>query len=143
MILEDLLPRTMAALFRIESDPLRDRPLGQIRLMRYLSAGDRTCSELKETLGMSASSVTQVSNRLIAAGLIEKVTVEGDGRLRRLRLSPLGRSLMRERRRARAASAEGAIGELSERQIDELISALRALTGVVEPGAIEPESVTR
>jgi DNA-binding MarR family transcriptional regulator len=71
--LEALIPRAMTVLFRgAEEDPLRHLPLGQIRLLRALSTGTRSASELIRELGLSASSLTQMASRLVANGLVSK-----------------------------------------------------------------------
>lgn len=125
--LESLLPRAMAALFQVESDPFRDRPLGQIRVLRALYESDRSCTELRCRLGVSASSVTQMANRLVRHGLVEKYGVDGDGRTRMLRLSEDGRQLMDMRRAARIAEAEKVVSRLPPGHVEDLVSALEAL----------------
>ena len=132
--LESLLPRLTRALFRVEvDDEWVELPVGQIRVMRLLFTAPSTPSELGATLGLSVSAITQVVNRLEALGYVARTEDQGDRRVRHLRLTDAGRSLMEKRQRARVRQAQLALSALPpERQqaivdiLDELIQACQS-----------------
>jgi DNA-binding MarR family transcriptional regulator len=90
--LETLLPRLIRALFNPDpDDSLMELPVAQLRVMRTLTHGDRTVSELSEEFGLSMSACTQMVNRLESMGLVSRRGDEGDRRVRHIGLSEEGR----------------------------------------------------
>jgi DNA-binding MarR family transcriptional regulator len=125
MRLEQLMPRALAVLFHSEgADPLRHHTVGQIRLMRALAEGSKTASDLGNLLELSPSSLTQMASRMIAAGLISKVTDEGDRRVRKLSLTQSGKELMDNRRTNRARAAAKLLSQLEPEKVRMLIALL-------------------
>src|SRR4051812_33256294 len=100
--LEGLLPQAITVMFHTgEPDPLRHHTVGQVRLMRLLMEGSKTATDLSQNLGLSPSSLTQMASRMIQAGLVLKELDPSDRRVRKLSLTPAGRSLMEGRQALR------------------------------------------
>jgi DNA-binding MarR family transcriptional regulator len=127
--LESLLPQVMTVLFHsAEEDPLRHHSVGQIRLIRSLLAGSKSASELSQALGLSPSSLTQMSSRMILAGLISKELDPQDRRVRKLSLTPAGRSLMQGRQAVRARAASSVLEKWPEEKCERIVALLEELT---------------
>lgn len=140
--LEALLPRAMSTLFRFsENDPLRRFPVGQIRLLRTLLGSKKTATELCSMLRLSPSSLTQISARLISAGLIEKTNSQLDKRTRTLRLTAMGFELMNQRRLTRARSATAVLSNFDKHKIAALIELLEEVVAHDDVGSITKEAV--
>jgi DNA-binding MarR family transcriptional regulator len=74
--------------------------------------------ELGAKLGLGQSATSGLVQRLVAAGFVERLEEEGDGRAARLKLTRLGRERRKEAaRRAQAANAALVKG-FSEAEID-------------------------
>jgi DNA-binding MarR family transcriptional regulator len=129
--LETLVPRLIRALFHSDADsPLVELPLGQVRVMRLLYAAPSTPSELSAALSLSVSAITQVANRLEALGLIERSEDCDDRRVRNLRLSEKGRSMMYRRQTARVRRARMALAELPPDKQQAIIDNLEELVAI-------------
>lgn len=95
--------------------------------------GRPTQKELAAMLGLGETAITAMAGRLLRAGMIRRDADPGDGRARRLTLTPAGRQalddldVVRGRLNARLAEAVGpdAVGPLA--------TALEALAAVTEP----------
>ena len=72
-----------------------DLPLRQLKICLTLLRNSRSMSEISREVGLSPSSVTQISDRFERRGLIERELQDGDRRIRRLKLSDKGLRLMR------------------------------------------------
>jgi len=126
--LECLLPRLMRRLFTLDPDhPAAELPLAQLRLCAILSSGPRTISAIGEELGISASAVTQIADRLERAGLVERVSESDDRRVRYLQLTPQGVEIMRSRRELRICRAAQALEQLAPETREAVLQALQAL----------------
>lgn len=126
--LEEILPGIMRVLFRTDpKDPLSELPLAQLRMMRLLTRGERLPSAIGSELGLSASAITQMANRLESIGFLERVQDAEDRRVRRLRLTPEATRLMEIRRRNRAARAASALSAIPEAQQDAILKSLEQL----------------
>ncbi len=136
--LERILSAVMRAVHRnLVGDPLSDLPVAQLRLMRSLGTGDQTPSVLAEQLSTSVSAVTQMANRLEAAGMIEREEDTSDRRVRRLRLSAKGSQLVKCRREHRIQGAEKLLAALSA---DERHAAIAALEKLASAGTPQPQT---
>jgi DNA-binding MarR family transcriptional regulator len=147
--LEAILPRLMRVLLPSpEVDPLGAIPLGQIRLMRTLSAGPRLAADAGHELGLSPSALSQMVHRLEEAGLVQREDFATDKRHRQLRLTPEGVHRMAERSRIRAERAETALVHLTAEERAQLIhllervvageTALGPLTAIAEASRRSP-----
>ena len=130
--LERVLPEIALRLFTLDpSHPLADLPQAQMKICVLLfQNGPRTVSQASETLGISASAVTQIVDRLEKAGMVERASVEpgeGDRRARYLTLTADGRALMQQRREARVARVAAALKHLPPGDRDHVQGALVTL----------------
>lgn len=74
-----------------QSDAWEGISSAQVGLIFVLaSRGDAAIGEIAQELGVAPAAVTNLSKRMQAAQLIERVGDEHDGRLTRLRLTPAG-----------------------------------------------------
>lgn len=136
--LESLVPLLIKNLFHYTDDPQWiELPVGQIRVMRMLYAGPSTASELSTQLSLSVSAITQVSNRLEGLGLIERSEDFEDRRVRHLRLTQKGHSLMYRRHTARVRSARMALAALDDQTQQDIIDSLDKLLAVCLPETFE------
>jgi DNA-binding MarR family transcriptional regulator len=85
-------------------------------------------SEIGREIGMSPSAVTQVSDRLERRGLVERVSPNGDRRVRRLQLTAKGLRLMRRHEEKQLERIAGALDQLTEKELDQLMLGLEILT---------------
>jgi DNA-binding MarR family transcriptional regulator len=128
MELERLLPLLMRRLFTLEPDhPAMELPLAQLRVCMILQMGARTLSELSRELGISVSAVTQLTDRLECAGLVERVMGTEDRRTRQVQLTAAGAETMCKRQTARVAKVVRALEYLPPEQGEEILGCIRAL----------------
>jgi len=141
--LESLLPRSIGALFASnEPDPLRHHSVGQIRLMRMLSTGSKSASEISQALGLSPSSLTQMASRMMAAGLITKQLDSQDRRVRVLSLTDAGRQMMEQRRETRSRAAERVLAEMDPHKRAALMDILREVCAMTHEESALPAEAT-
>jgi DNA-binding MarR family transcriptional regulator len=109
-VIASLLPTVVRYLFGTEdSDPVDELPLAQLRVCGILHEGSRPMSVLSRELGVSLSALTQIADRLEDAGLVNRVAVGTDRRVRRLQLTARGKRLMQHREDARIRRVRGAL----------------------------------
>jgi MarR family transcriptional regulator, organic hydroperoxide resistance regulator len=109
-------------------DPTMDLPVRQLKVCLALLRSSCSMSELGREVGLSPSSVTQVSDRLERRGLVERVFEEGDRRVRRLQLTAKGLRLMRRHEEKQLLKISGALDRLTEQELEQLMSGLEILT---------------
>ena len=123
--LEQLLPILMRTLHKPDpDDPLTELTMPQIRIMRLINFEPRTASSLGEELGLSVSAVTQMANRMEAAGLLERHDNKGDKRVKPLCVTEYGRELMQRRHNRRVSQAEESLAILSDEERLNFLAAL-------------------
>ena len=125
--IESLLPRLMRAVFRAPHDPMHDLPLGQLKMMRVLSEGSKTPSDIASELKISLSSVTQIVTRLEESGLVERSADSQDKRVKHIRLSAFGEETMRERKRVRVGQLMAILETLTPEDRAVTIAALQKM----------------
>jgi DNA-binding MarR family transcriptional regulator len=126
--LERLLPGIARNLFTLNMDnPALDLPLGQLRACSILYDGPQPLTALGDRLGISASAVSQLADRLEQAGYVERSTDADDRRVRLLCLSARGEDMMRTRREERRAHAAIALRQLEPAARQALLDQLQAL----------------
>lgn len=127
-ILETLFPSLMRTLYKpYEGDPLSELTIGQLRIVRLLYSQNHTVSTLGDELGMSMSATTQMTHRLEAAGLIEKLDDPLDRRVKILSLSHLGHSLMEQRRQRRIERVQFVLDAMDESRQGDLLNVLEEM----------------
>jgi DNA-binding MarR family transcriptional regulator len=123
-----LLPALGRSLLAVDPNhPITELPLAQLRVCTALQEGPCPLSTLADRLGLSPSSVTQISDRLERVHLVERVPEADDRRVKKLRLTECGEELMRSYREARIARLRGVLEKLSPRMREKVVEALSAL----------------
>ncbi|MGO8670561.1 MAG: MarR family winged helix-turn-helix transcriptional regulator [Capsulimonadaceae bacterium] len=126
--LEQLLPQLARRLFALDMDhPAAELSIAQLRICTILENGATTMSDLGHALGISMSAVTQVSDRLVRAGLAARVPDADDRRIRQLMLTEHGIEVMRERRMRRVQDAVIALQAVPPERRERIVMALRDL----------------
>jgi DNA-binding MarR family transcriptional regulator len=126
--LTDLLPRLMRAMFTLDdSDPTMELPVAQLRVCTLLDPGPRTISDLAKELNITVSAVTQLADRLEAAGLVERLAGQEDRRTKRLRLTEQGAETLRARRQRRITRVVEVLRTLPAADRAEVLKALATL----------------
>ena len=137
--IECLLPKLMRRLLTLDpSHPVHELPLAQLRVCVILQSGPKTMSALSDELGISVSAVTQIADRLEASGYVERLAGPDDRRMKVLQLTPLGADLMRARRETRVKRTAEALGQLTCRQRQDVLDAVRMLLEASEATAPVP-----
>ncbi len=116
-------------------DPTLDLPLRQLKVCLALMPRSCSMSEIAREIGISPSAVTQVSDRLVRRGLVERELGEGDRRVRKLKLTAKGLHLMRSHEEKQLRRIAAALASLSERELDHMLEGLEILTRSCEPAA--------
>lgn len=136
----DLMPRLMRRLFDLDpDDPTCHMPVGQLRVCGILLDCPRTVSALSRELGVSLSAATQLADRLVRSGMVERVAAQGDRRVKHLRLTASGEQTMRARQKRRAARVLEMIEPMSPESRNSVVTALRTLLESAEHGVLTAE----
>jgi len=130
-------------LFTIEDDPVAELPLAQFRVCALLHGGPRSMSALGRELGVSVSAMTQIADRLERAGLVSRVAVGTDRRVRHLELTARGEEIMRRREATRVQRVVAALQRLSPEARKRVLASLEMFVGACgasqgEDAATEP-----
>lgn len=126
--LEVLLPSLTSRLFATsDSELASDLTAGQLRICLLIQNEDRCISEISEEMGVTVSAVTQLADRLEKANIVARVADARDRRIRRLRLTEQGRTLLQTRREARVRRAAAALILLSPEAANALCDGVQGL----------------
>jgi DNA-binding MarR family transcriptional regulator len=109
-------------------DPTLDLPVRQLKVCLALLRQSCSMSEISREIGLSPSAVTQVSDRLVRRGLVERAFQDADRRVRKLKLTSKGLQLMRSHEAKQLRRIAAALGSLSERELDQMLTGLEILT---------------
>ena len=112
-----------------DDDVVAELPLAQLRVCGILHRGPRPMSALGRDLGVSLSAMTQIADRLERASLVKRVAEGNDRRVRCLRLTPRGESIMQRREDARAEHASAALARLSGEETEGSVRRLGDVAG--------------
>jgi DNA-binding MarR family transcriptional regulator len=138
-----LLPRLMRQLFALEAgDPTSRLSVAQVRVCTALVAGPQAMSAIGRELGISLSALTQIADRLEAAGIAQRVPASHDRRVRLLQLTPRGARAMELRNERRVARVREVIAPLSAAGRADVLGALQALEDAAS-AAVERERKRR
>ncbi|BBO33851.1 MarR family transcriptional regulator [Lacipirellula parvula] len=117
-------------------DRTSDLPLRQLHVCTTLYAGPLSMSQLSRKLGVSLSAMTQIADRLEAAGLVARQASEPDRRVRCLVLTPRGRRALQTREKVRHERLAAAFATLDATARKQLLAGLRlfqqACTAIAE-----------
>ncbi|MFN2579024.1 MAG: MarR family winged helix-turn-helix transcriptional regulator [Pyrinomonadaceae bacterium] len=109
-----------------------DLTLLQGQLLRILRRGPQATGNLAAELQVSASAITQLTDRLIRKGLIERHAAETDRRSVIICLSVKGLRVVDEFRKRRGIVFNEAIAELNETEQAHVIGAMKTVIGALE-----------
>jgi DNA-binding MarR family transcriptional regulator/N-acetylglutamate synthase-like GNAT family acetyltransferase len=115
----------------------RGRPLSEARLLHEVGSDGVDVRSLRERLNLDSGYVSRLLRSLEGQGLVETAAHAGDGRVRRVVLTPKG---MTERATYEALSDELAtsfLKPLSSAQRDRLVSAMAEVERLLRAGAVE------
>jgi DNA-binding MarR family transcriptional regulator len=108
-------------------DPVAGLPLAQLRVCRVLCDGPCSVSAISRALCISPSAVTQSADRLERAKLVRRVADHNDRRVRCLRLTARGESLLRRHDEERIRRAAAMLGQMTLKARHEAAAAMRQL----------------
>jgi DNA-binding MarR family transcriptional regulator len=114
-------------------DPTLDLPVRQLKVCLALLRRSCSMSEISREIGLSPSAVTQVSDRLVRRGLVERAFQDEDRRVRKLKLTAKGLQLMRTHEEKQLRRIAAALDSLSESELDQLLAGLEILTQSCTP----------
>lgn len=109
-----------------------DLTLLQGQVLRVLRRGAVPTGKLASELKISASAVTQLTDRLIRKQLIERQSATGDRRCVVVGLSPKGKRLIDDFRKRRTALFSDALSQLSEPEHAQVVRAMKLVIGALE-----------
>jgi DNA-binding MarR family transcriptional regulator len=119
----------------IDDDPASELPLRQLRVCMALYEEPRSMSVLSRELGFSLSAMTQIADRLERAGLVTRWFEGPDRRVRRLRLTPRARRMLRVREESRIFRIAAMLGRIPPEDRDETLRVLDSLRHAAESQA--------
>jgi DNA-binding MarR family transcriptional regulator len=122
-----LLPKLLRRLTAGQDDPVMELPLAQLRVCGILCEGPRPISALSRELCVSVSAMTQIADRLERARLVKREPLEGDRRVRCLRLTNRGEKMMRQHDEARAARMAKMLEHLTPQERRAAADALQSM----------------
>ncbi|HLI53364.1 MAG TPA: MarR family transcriptional regulator [Acidimicrobiales bacterium] len=101
--------------------------LHQLEVLHGLAGGDVTMSKLARRLDISESAATDLADRLVRQGLVERRAGLRDRRVVVLALSEEGRRIIGRIERQRRKMAESILGALSDAQLGELLGLIEVM----------------
>jgi DNA-binding MarR family transcriptional regulator len=111
--------------------------LPQVKALIHLyNNGERSMSELASGLAVSLPSASELVDRLVDRGLVEKSTDPVDRRRVLVCLTDPAIAYGRRIHDLRRAQARAALADMSEGEQDCFLRSMRALAAALEPGAV-------
>ena len=118
--------------------------LPQAQVLRVLRRGPLQTGQLAAQMRISAPAITQLTDRLIRKGLIERSAAVDDRRCVIVALSDEGRSLVDQFRQRRGEIFDEALSELSEKErrqaVEVLEKVVKALETYESSASFKPEN---
>lgn len=132
--LEDVTDALLEASKALVGIALRTLPgqvtLSQFRALALLEgAGGMRSSDLADALDVSPSTATRMCDRLVRAGLIDRVTPEDDRRQVRLTLTPTGTKLVRDGLAGRRRALGHLVRQIPDEDRTAFVRGLRVFEG--------------
>jgi len=115
-----------------------DLTLTQAQALRILRRGAVQTGQLACQLKISAPAITQLTDRLVRKGLIERSSVEGDRRCVIVALSERGRQLIDQFRHRRHEIFTRALEHLNREEQAKVVEVLAKVVAALEKIEIEP-----
>jgi DNA-binding MarR family transcriptional regulator len=101
-------------------------------LMHLFSCSNCGISDLGERMDISAPAASQMVDRLVQQGLVERTEDPADRRAKQLALAPKGRELIETSLTTRTRWVDDLVRSLAPEDYDEVASTLAKLTEVVQ-----------
>lgn len=142
----ELLPSIGRGLYAaLMGDPeIRGLTLPQVKALIYLyDNGERSMSELANGLAVSLPSASELVDRLIDRGLVERLPDVSDRRRVLIALTEPAIAYGRRIHDLRRAQAHAALDAMPIEERDCFVRSIRALAGALQPGAVQCPSSTR
>ncbi len=114
-----------------------DLTLPQAQMLRILRRGTLPTGQLAAELNVTASSVTQLTDRLIRKGLIERQAAKNDRRAVIVALSSKGKRLVDGFRKRRALLLREAMTRLNKSEQADVIEAMKMVVNALNGSARE------
>ena len=114
------------------NDPATQLPIAQLRVCNMLLDGPLAISELTKELRVSFSAMTQIADRLVRAGMAERVSAGCDKRVKHLQLTTHGLEILLTRRQTRVKRAVMVLEKISPDEREALLSSLNSLLDACE-----------
>jgi DNA-binding MarR family transcriptional regulator len=132
-----LLRMARALIFRMdEQTPLVDLPISQIRCLNAISHVEgRKMKEIALLLHVQMPALSQIVDRLVKRGLVERRDDPEDRRVIRLHLTDTARQLIADERALRLNHVRDAIARLDDATVQRLILDVAALAKAGEQAA--------
>lgn len=114
----------------------------QFLLMRLIGQqGEATVSDLSDQMGVTLSAITSLTDRLKAAGLVNRVRDESDRRVVFLRLTPEGAAKLSDLSNRRLEHMRRYLGQLPEEDIEKLLEIGERFSAILDdtPRSIKEE----
>jgi len=109
-----------------------DLPTGQVQVLLHLAErGQMTMGKLAAELGVSRPAATDVVDRLVLSGLVERVTTEDDRRKVYIRLTPASEALAESVLAARRAKVVDVLKQLSPTEWEGFVRGLQLLAAAL------------
>jgi DNA-binding MarR family transcriptional regulator len=125
-----LLPGVMRGLMAppAEGSAMWDLPVPQIRTLHLLRRrGELPMGEIAGCLGVAMSTATQLADRLVSMGLVERHADADDRRVVRLALTTAGVDGLAEQERQHRGRVVAVLGRLTEEEREAVLTGLRLL----------------
>lgn len=121
-----------------------DVTLTQVKLMHVLDApdADRTLKDLAEEMSFSLAGASRSIDALHQRGLVERREDENDRRMKRVRITPEGRELLRRLNEMRVALLAQFVETMTDPERRTLLAALSPLVGREEIAAYRPAGLS-
>src|SRR5262245_49890850 len=118
-------------------DPTLDLPVRQLKVCLTLLRRSCSMSEISREIRLSPSAMTQVSDRLVRRGLVERVFQDEDRRVRKLKLTPKGLHLMSTHEAKQLQRIATALEQLSDSELKQMLAGFDILTRSLTPANSE------
>lgn len=100
----------------------------QYQLMQIVeNDGKKSCSSIAESMGITLSAVTNLSNKLVKKGFIERIVPEHDRRTTFLQITPKGEDIIRRMIETYTKISEEMWTNFSDKELDLLIVCYRKM----------------
>jgi DNA-binding MarR family transcriptional regulator len=123
----DSIFKALARYVLVDDDPAAELPLGQFRVCLALFESPRSMTGLSRELGVSQSAITQIADRLQAAGMVNRLPGGDDRRVRSLQLTTRAKNILQLRADRRIARVMEILKSLSADARQSVLAALSAL----------------